>query len=201
MYYIKTGREYIRRDHTGKYVKTRNILLADKYDNEWLAKRVAENCLPAADRKHSRVVYEADTKTKMKTVEEVVGKAAQDENATEDIQKMKDYILGLDGKCNELKLELSELDQAIEDIKHYIEFYDLDADRCFYIVNNLLKPVLVKRRKVKNDLEVIRQIGELQINENLIYPILQIYHQIENKVYVPRKYPELFEEEKNVKEG
>ena len=64
---------------------------------------------------------------------------------------------------------------------------ELDMEQCIKLL-----------QETKNIAKTARILG---VNENLIYPILQIYHQIENKVYVPRKYPELFEEEKNVKEG
>lgn len=65
---------------------------------------------------------------------------------------------------NNLSSDLSNADSRLSDLYHYIETNKLKTNQCYRIVQEMRK-VLIKRRKIKNDIE-----------------LMKIFHQNENKL-------------------
>lgn len=116
-----------------------------------------------------------------------------------DMEETKKLICSLSTQLKTIKgnkewlLEmLSRIDQEISDIIHYIEFYNFSASNGYKLCKEL-KDLRLKRRDIKNQLEVI------DIISNHCNPLAEgktnkAICDIENKQYTPRILKELFEE-------
>lgn len=56
---------------------------------------------------------------------------------------------------NSLSSDLSNADSRLSDLYHYIETNKLKTNQCYRIVQEMRK-VLIKRRKIKNDIELMK---------------------------------------------
>jgi hypothetical protein len=56
----------------------------------------------------------------------------------------------------------------------------------------MLKNLLQQRRHIKNELQVLSRIKECKLQNGSLNSLLQNIKDIKNKVYTPRKFPELF---------
>ena len=77
--------------------------------------------------------------------------------------------------------QLSDLDQELSDIYHYIEFENLDAYRGWKAYRKL-KDVLVKRREVKDSIDVANSINSKLTSEYIVS-----VEKMRNRKYTPRK--------------
>jgi len=105
------------------------------------------------------------------------------------IYKIFEKVGVIDSLLNESETELMILHQAlsitdkeISDIYHWIELSSFNA-RDGYKISALLKEKLVKRRKIKNSIEILTEMPQLE---------LKLKHQ-KNKKYAPRELKDLFE--------
>ena len=62
----------------------------------------------------------------------------------------------------ELNSALSKIDKEISDIRHYIEFYPLNACQG-YKMAKMLKDCLVERRAVKDEAETLDRISRMNV--------------------------------------
>ena len=87
---------------------------------------------------------------------------------------------------------LSEADKEISDILHYIEFFNFSASDG-YKLSKALKDVRLRRREIKNQIEIIEYINSstgTSISEGHLNRQLEA---ISEKQYTPRVLNELFE--------
>ena len=98
----------------------------------------------------------------------------------------------MEERKNKLSGDLSNIDKEITDIQHYIEFGNFNAYQG-WLAFSMLRHRLKKRRKIKNEFQILSQIGECKINSAMVNDIQAAIHKINNKSYTPRVLPELFE--------
>ena len=89
--------------------------------------------------------------------------------------------------------KLSEVDKEISDINHYIEFGKFNAYQG-WLAFNMLRHRLRKRRKIKNELLVIQQLGDSKITSSMLQAIKKSIAEMDNRKYIPRVLNELFEQ-------
>lgn len=106
------------------------------------------------------------------------------------------YIVsGLGGYRGELSQRLSDVEQKICDILHYIELCETDDDEAADLIE-LLRVCRENRRDIKDELQRIEYFqNDLGTNANAIKAkhALKSIKGLETRRYRPRKYDELFE--------
>lgn len=92
----------------------------------------------------------------------------------------------------ELNSQLSRVDKEISDIRHYIEFYPLNACRG-YEMAKMLKDCLIERREIKNEAEALDRISRMNIGLIGNGGGRSALEKVKDKQYRPRVLVELFE--------
>lgn len=83
----------------------------------------------------------------------------------EDILKyMLTFFQEIDRKMTELNEQQSEWDTIQDELLHYIEIHKLDASKSCKVIK-LLKYVRNERRKVKNEIDVIRSLKDTFVDK------------------------------------
>ena len=57
----------------------------------------------------------------------------------------------------------------------------------------MLQNRLKKRRKIKNELQVLTQLGDCKIDSSMLVDITKAIEDMNNRIYTPRILTELFE--------
>ena len=91
-----------------------------------------------------------------------------------------------------LNSELSKVDREISDIKHYIEFYPLNACQG-YKAAKMMKDCLIRRRATKDEMEVINRILIMNVGFIGNGKGRNTLSKAKDKQYTPRILKELFE--------
>lgn len=211
IYYVLSDRNgyYIRKDDfSQKFVPVRNKKLAEKWTQRVKAANILNNALPKNIRKQYQIleVEEKEALPQKKacrdtvTPKENVAKAIANEPFGDDqlekwatgISSMTDFAMDAEQRKEELAQKLSDVDKEITDIYHYIEFGTFNAYQG-WLAFNMLRQRLRKRRKIKNELEVVTQLGECKITSAMLVDIKNAINEIGNKKYAPRALTSLFE--------
>ena len=204
---------FIRQDKfSGKYVPVRNVSLADTWDARYKAQNILKNGLNKKDRKRFRVIEINDgvsEKNKEPTVAEIntekknlhietVKEISEQENTDSQIskwqdglEKFTDFIIESETRKSELLESMSNIDKEVVDIEHYIELNNLNACQGF-LAYKMLRNRLRKRRKIKNELQVLSQLGNCKIDSAMMKDVQDAIKLLEHKKYTPRVLVDLF---------
>lgn len=133
-------------------------------------------------------------------LEDVVSKPNEQPSITPDIGSSKfiisvisEAVAKLNCRHQELAEEQSKFDGQVTDIEHYIEFNAGKLNACSgYKAYKLLQDVLVQRRKVKDELQIIQVVRD-RMNVEDIANVEQKIKELEARVYKPRELTYLFE--------
>lgn len=168
-------------------IKARHIL-------QNLPKRMKRNNFrlePVADEKKTIPIQ----KIKRESINNGTKKVTESIN----IKYWVDKIVNLNGlsedaesKKKELKIQLRDLEDEQQDLLHYIEFANFNAVQGWKIAHDL-KICRNKRRKIKNELEVIQFILNHEIDSFAYGKIMEKIATIDQKIYCPRIRKDLFE--------
>lgn len=202
----RSGQHYLRQNEDGDYVPVKNVILATSWEQQPKAKNVLENCLNKNLRGRYKVIgveLPEDAPVKkivVKPNEEFSKSIAKEEIADGESAKwigsldtMTSFIADSEVRKDELVLSLSNVDKEVSDILHYIEFGKFNAYQG-YLAFNMLKQRLMKRRKIKDELSILQQIGECQISSEKLNNIRASINSLDNRKYEPRVLKELFEQ-------
>lgn len=198
-YVITDGTRWIMRDRKGKYVPTSNEALADVFGNKE-ANSVYQNNLSKALKS---VFYIQKIDTPPKLVKQITHEEVQENTETpsiaENIQYWLDKLSGLNGlaaealhRKEELINQLSEVDKELCDINHYIEFCNLNAAQG-YKAYKMIKDRRIKRRSIKNELDVLSIILGKKLSESVTDEIQKAVSGMDKRTYEPRVLNELFD--------
>ena len=117
----------------------------------------------------------------------------------ENIQYWVNKVNGLNGlasealhRKDELSSQLSKVDQELSDINHYIEFCNLNAAQG-YKAYKMIKERRIKRRSIKNELEVLSIILGKKISDTASDEIQKAIAGMDQRTYEPRVMTELFD--------
>ena len=198
-YVITDGSRWIMRDRNNKYIPTSNEALADVFGNKE-ANSVYQNNLPKV-LKSVFHIQKIDTPPKL--VKQITHAEVQENTETvsiaENIQYWVDKISGLNGLASEalhrkeeLTNQLSQVDKELSDINHYIEFVNLNAAQG-YKAYKIIKERRIKRRSIKNELEVLSIILGKKISDSVTDEIQKAVSGMDGRRYEPRVMNELFD--------
>ena len=198
-YVITDGTRWIMRDRNKKYVPTSNEALADIFSNKE-ANSVYQNNLSKALKSvfHVEKIDKPPALIKQISHEEVKSNT-ETVSVAENIQYWVDKVSGLNGlaaealhRKEELINQLSEVDKELCDINHYIEFCNLNAAQG-YKAYKMIKDRRVKRRSIKNELEVLNMILGKKLSESVTNEITNAVSGMDKRIYEPRVLNELFD--------
>ena len=198
-YVITDGTRWIMRDRKGKYVPTSCEALADVYSNKQ-ANSIFQNQLSKALKVcfHLQKIDDPPKLIKQISQEEA---QSNTENVliAENIQYWVDKVSGLNGlasealhRKDELLSQLSKVDQELSDINHYIEFVNLNAAQG-YKAYKMIKERRIKRRSIKNELDVLSIILGKKISDTASDEIQKAIAGMDKRTYEPRVMTELFD--------
>lgn len=108
--------------------------------------------------------------------------------------ELEGMAVRLDERRKQLFQERSEVEKEILDIQHYMEFHTFSASKG-YELSKYLKERLVKRREIKNEIDVINGLSASRVCDIYRGKGRDILQKIESKTYTPRILKDLFEEE------
>lgn len=108
------------------------------------------------------------------------------------ISDLRQFILDAEHRKSKLTDMLSKVDREITDINHYIELNNLNAYKG-WLMASMLKEKLQKRRKIKDELFILTQLGECKITPELLADVNAAISKLEHRTYIPRVLSSLFE--------
>ena len=197
-YVITDGSRWIMKDRKGKYVPTSCHSLADVWSKD-AAEKVYNNSL-AKGLKTIFYLDKIDTPAKgikqltKKEIDKNAPKLSDSESIKQLIDKassLSKFVEDTRNRETELNSKLSEADRRISVIKHYIEFSNVNVVQG-YKVETELKAALIERRKVKNELVVVRYITS-RISNDIMPGLEDLIHRMDNRKYNPKELDELFD--------
>lgn len=198
-YVITDGTRWIMRDRNKKYVPTSNEALADIFGNKE-ANSVYQNNLSKALKSvfHVEKIDKPPALIKQISHEEVKSNT-ETVSVAANIQYWLDKVSGLNGlaaealhRKEELINQLSEVDKELCDINHYIEFCNLNAAQG-YKAYKMIKDRRMKRRSIKNELDVLNMILGKKLSESVTNEITNAVLGMDKRIYEPRVLNELFD--------
>ena len=198
-YVITDGSRWITKNRNGKYVPTTCEALADTFGNKE-ANSVYNNNLSKALKScfHVEKIDKPPELVKQITQEETQ-ENTEKVSIAENIQYWVDKVKGLNGlaseavhRKNELTDQLSIVDKETCDILHYIEFCNLNAAQG-YKAYKMLKERRIRRRSIKNELQVLDIILGKKISETATDEIQKAVEGMDKRKYEPRVMEELFD--------
>lgn len=198
-YVITDGTRWIMRDRKGKYVPTSCEALADIFSNKQ-ATGILQNNLSKALKSvfHLKKIDEPPKLVKQISYE-ILQESTEKVLVAENIQHWIDKIDGLNGlasealhRKDELLSQLSKVDQELSDVNHYIEFCNLNAAQG-YKAYKMIKERRIKRRSIKNELQVVEIILNKKISETATDEIQKAIAGMDRRTYEPRVLNELFD--------
>ncbi len=213
-YVITDGdKVYLFRDNRGNFIPTTNKNVADIWESKQKAVNVLNSCVNK-NLRNRYMVMEIEVEKPKKTVEQVI-KVRSYENlkpnneaakriinspiVDNDLETIKDklaklynYVQSSEERQKELANALSDVDKEISDIHHYIEFGKFN---CYqgWLAFSMLRNRLKQRRKIKDELTIINQLGESIIDLNALNNIQKGIERLNSRTYQPRRLNELFE--------
>lgn len=210
-YVITDGHgSYIRKDEfSGKYVPVRSASFAERFEQRCKAANVLKNAIGKNIRSKYKVVdIEEETAPIRPKVREVNSTSNKDqvvktiasekpvESQTEKwvsgAETLTEFVMDAEKRKEELVGLLSEVDKEISDINHYIEFGKFNAYQG-WLAFTMLQNRLRKRRKIKDELSVINQLGECKITSDMMIDIKNAIAELGNRKYAPRVLTQLFD--------
>ena len=198
-YVITDGTRWIMRDKHGRYVPTSCEALADVFSNKQ-ATGIFQSNLSKALKSVFRVQKIDEPSKLIKQIsQETAQKNTERVSTAENLQRWIDKIDGLNGlatealhRKDELVQQLSKVDQELSDVNHYIEFCNLNAAQG-YKAYKMIKDRRIKRRSIKNELQVVDIILSKKISETATDEIKKAIDGMDQRTYEPRVLNELFD--------
>ena len=182
----------------GKYVQIRSFNKAMRFADLKRAMNILNSSISKSIRSHYIPEFhetsEQIDKSSVDKQNEICFRAIENSEISEWQDRIKELLElfgGTDERFSELTNKLSNVDKEITDVQHYIEFGQFNCYQgwlCFKMLQNLLQ----QRRQYKNEIQVIQRIKECKISKSSIDTLSTVVSDIQNKLYTPRKFPELF---------
>lgn len=206
---------YLCRDANGNFSPCKNKLLGYVWEQRSKAANILVNCVNKNLRNRYRILEIEDgiyPKKESKQVQAIksqpvikpkndiakeIGNEAIEENQIEDlttnIDNFADFVQSAEQRKDRLLMALSDVDKEISDINHYIELGENFNTYQGWLAFNMLKNRLKKRRKIKDELHILIQLGECKVNSAMIAEIKKVIGGLDTREYQPRILKQLFE--------
>lgn len=205
---------YLRRDASGNYIPVKKKELGDVWNQRSKASNVLINCVNKNLRNKYSIIeieeavisppkqkeltiknVETSIKPKDKIAKKLGDEVIEDNQLSSlsvNIDNFAGFVQNVEERKEILHISLSDVDKEISDINHYIEFGKFNAYQG-WLAFNLLRSRLKKRRKIKDELHILTQLGECKVNSAMIEDIKTSIKKLNAREYRPRKLNELFE--------
>lgn len=174
------------------YIPVKNINDAKKFPNEKNAMSMLLSCVPKILRQnYNWTTLEVEDKPSTKVNLQYTHVDMDD--LKESIDSLSSKLSTLQGNKEWLLEEESNIDKQISDILHFIEFNSFSACEGYKLCK-ALQGLRLKRREVKNELELINIFNTHNCNHIANGNTNKAMAGLENKQYAPRVLTELFEQ-------
>lgn len=198
---------YIKKDKDGNYIPVENQAHGEMWTQKLKAKNILLSCINKNLRDRYKVVeVEFGTDVVLVKPEEMsmpndtVAKQIIDlpieennlPNLAADIESFARFVQNAEHRATELSNKLSDVDKEISDIHHYIEFGNFNAYQG-WLAFRMLKGRLQQRRKIKDELHILNQLGDCKVGSSALYNVMASVSKLNTRVYQPRMLTELFE--------
>lgn len=198
-YILTDGQRFIFRNHQGKYVPSYGESMAEHF-TKVQAENILKNCLPKPLKKIFRVqqVIVADPKEVKALTNEQLNENAEKVMETNYVSQWLTKLEELNGLADEaskrreeLRKQLSVIDQEKSDEEHYIELVNCNAYQGYQAYARL-KKIMIKRRSIKNELTVLNIILDKEVGKVVSEDIKKQISALDKRKYNPRQKAELF---------
>lgn len=198
-YIITDGERFIYRNHSGKYVPTHGEAMADLFTKKQ-AESIYNHQLPKA----LKSVFHVERYDKPPDGVKQVNQNDLENNTekvmiAENIQVWLDRLSDMNGltkdilhRKEELFKQLHKLDDELLDIEHWIEFSRFNGVQG-YMACKELKDCRLRRRTVKNEIQVLDIILGKNIEKIIGEEIQKRISEMDNRSYKPRVRIDLFD--------
>lgn len=200
---------YLRKDAKGNFALCKSKFLGSTWTQRNKATNILQNCVNKNLRNRYKVIEIPDGAIPMSKTLPVskpavasdaitakIGSEVIEENHIEDlassIENFADFIQSAEQRKEELIAKLSDVDKEISDINHYIEFGGKFNAYQGWLAFDMLRNRLQKRRKIKDELHILVQLGECKVNSAMIEEIKSELEKLDTRVYQPRVLKQLF---------
>lgn len=199
---------YIREDsHTRKYVPVKSYKQAKHWDSYEKAKSVLNNSIGKAIR--SKYYVQTIRATEQQASENNVDIAETPppldslavsydlpnntiDKLNSSLNQVINAISNINVRKNELTEKLKVVQAKIVDVRHYIEFQNLNASDGWKVYK-LLQDLLRERRDYKDQLLIIGFIEDTNVDIESLHKLSKRISGLKTRTYAPRALPELFE--------
>ena len=202
---ITDGTKFLKQNMSGQYRPVTNITMADTYTTKGAATNVIKNSLTKAFQRQYYVgqlingeVIRCGVSAPPKTEKRRTGVRYRPQIEHPEITQWYGRLEGVDNifdhaikRSREISQELSDVDQELEDIKHFIEFSSFNA-RDGYKLCARQQELLRKRRALKNERKIVSAINSNCNAKDAMNNILAVIKSLQAQSYEPRILDELF---------
>lgn len=202
---ITDGTKFLKQNMNGRYKPVTNITMADTYTTKDTAKNVIKNSLTKALQRQYYVgqivngeVIRYSVPVPPKTIKRRTGTKYTSNIEHPEITQWYGRLEGVDNifdhaikRSREISQELSDVDQELEDIKHFIEFSSFNA-RDGYKLCARQQELLRKRRALKNEQKIVSAINSNCNAKDAMNNILTVIKGLQAQAYEPKILDELF---------
>ncbi len=143
----------------------------------------------------AEVKSKPESKPKVVLVKQQPSPPSSTESSKYIISVLSEAVAKLNVRHQELVDQESKYDCQKTDIEHYIEFNAGKLNACDgYKAYKLLQDVLLERRKIKDEIQIINVVRD-RMNAEDLANIEQKIKELESRIYTPRELTYLFEKE------
>lgn len=189
---------FVCKDTSGSYSLTTDRAKAIVWDNKPSADAVFKSNLSKLIKSKGVLVKSVAMQMVCNEQKEAQKPAVQDTPSEVGSSKyivsvLSDAVAKLNCRHLALSDELSKFDRQITDVEHYIEFNAGKLNACDgYKAYKLLQDVLVERRKIKDELQILQVVKDRMCLSDDIDSINERVKEMESRKYEPREFKYLF---------
>lgn len=203
---ITDGTKFLKQNIvSGQYKPVANITMADTYTSKGAAINVFKNSLTKALQRQYYVaqiisgeIVRCGASAPPKTEKRRTGLRYRPQVEHPEITQWYGRLEGVDNifdhaikRSREISQELSDVEQALTDIEHFIEFSSLGAGDGYKIYAKQ-RELLRKRRALKDEQKIVSTINNNFNAKDAMNNILSVIKGLQNQTYEPRILDELF---------
>lgn len=190
-YIITNGTKYLWCSRSGDYYLVEEYSAAVRYTYKQ-ARNVLNNEISQSARKRLYVEMSREKNDSGPDIERLIEADTGDfERWVSSIGNFNSIVNTLDIIIIDLSFELSEIEQELCDIRHYIEFSKFNAYQG-WAAYEMMKASLVKRRKIKDALYIITKIQNRGDRVTASTSARDAIYNLNTRKYNPRKLDYLF---------
>ena len=202
---ITDGTKFIKQNMGGQYKPVTNITMADTYTSKSAAVNVFKNSLTKALQRQYYVgqiingeVIRCGASAPPKTEKRRTGFRYSLQMERPEVTQWFGRLEGVDNifdhalkRGYEISQELSDVEQELVDVEHFIEFSSLGAGDGYKIYAKL-RDLLRRRRSLKNEQKIVGAINNNCNAKDAMNNILAVIKGLQKQTYEPRIWDDLF---------